>query len=107
MDEWLPKRKRKKRGGSVEGSAAQPRLDKRARGGSFNTPSGGVSAHGRKDAKSKGHTLPGTDKFPINNLKDLSNAKHDIGRTNEPRSKVVSYIDRRAKELGGKPVGGG
>lgn len=71
----------------------------------FNTPSGGVSAHGRKQAKAKGHTLPGTDKFPINNLQDLKNAKHDIGRTSEPRAKVVAYIDRRAKELGGKPVG--
>ena len=73
----------------------------------FNTASGGVSAHGREDAKKAGHTLPGTDKFPIRNLSDLAKAKHDIGRTTEPRSKVVAFIDRRAKELGGKPVGGG
>lgn len=72
----------------------------------FNTPSGGVSAHGRRAAKESGHTLPGTDKFPIRNLSDLAKAKHDIGRTSEPRSKVVSWIDRRAKDLGGKPVGG-
>ncbi|MDE2096866.1 MAG: hypothetical protein KGL39_06425 [Patescibacteria group bacterium] len=68
-------------------------------------PSGGVSAHGRRQAKAKGHTLPGTDKFPINNLRDLANAKHDIGRTNEPKAKVVAFINRRAKELGGRKVG--
>ena len=72
----------------------------------FRTPSGGVSASGRRAAKEAGHTLPGTDKFPINNLSDLSNAKHRIGTTTEPRSKVVRYINRRARELGGKPVGG-
>ena len=72
----------------------------------FNTPSGGVSAHGRAAAKEAGHTLPGTDKFPIRNLSDLAKAKHDIGRTSEPRSKVVGWIDRRARELGGSPVGG-
>lgn len=72
----------------------------------FNTPSGGVSAHGREAAKNAGHTLPGTDKFPIRNLSDLAKAKHDIGRTSEPRAKVTAWIDRRAKELGGKPVGG-
>ena len=79
----------------------------RSKGEGFNTPSGGVSAHGRETAKKAGHTLPGTDKFPIRNLSDLEKAKRDIGRTSEPREKVVSWIDRRAKELGGKPVGGG
>ena len=63
------------------------------------TPSGGVKASARKAAKAKGHTLPGTDKFPINNLRDLANAKHDIGRTNEPRSKVVAFINSRAAAL--------
>ena len=72
---------------------------------SFNTPSGGVSAHGRREAKASGHTLPGTDKFPIRNRSDLEKAKHDIGRTTEPRGKVVAWIDKRARELGGKPVG--
>lgn len=71
----------------------------------FNTPSGGVSAHGRREAKEAGHTMPGTDKFPIRNLSDLAKAKHDIGRTSEPRSKVVAWIDKRARDLGGKPVG--
>jgi hypothetical protein len=73
---------------------------------SFRTASGAVSEHGRKQAKSKGQTMPGTGgKFPIRNLSDLSNAKHDIGRTSEPRAKVIGWIDRRAKELGGKAVG--
>lgn len=69
------------------------------------TPSGGVKASARHEARAKGHTLPGTDKFPINNLSDLANAKHDIGRTSEPKAKVEAFIDSRAKALGGKPVG--
>jgi len=73
----------------------------------FNTPSGGVSAHGRREAKASGDTLPGTDKFPIRNLSDLAKAKHDVGRTSEPRGKVRAWIDRRARELGGTPLGGG
>ncbi len=73
----------------------------------FRTPSGGVSAGGRRAAKGKGETMPGTGgKFPIRNLSDLSNAKHDIGRTSEPHGKVVAWINRRAKALGGAPVGG-
>ena len=105
----------RKRGGPVhpkhmhgEGGEAHRRADRKARGGkAFNTPSGGVSAHGRKQAKSKGQTMPGTGgKFPIRNTSDLAKAKHDIGRTSEPRSKVVSWINRRARQLGGKPVGG-
>lgn len=69
------------------------------------TPSGAVKESARESAKAKGHTLPGTDKFPINNLQDLENAKHDIGRTNEPKAKVEAYINRRAKALGGAPIG--
>ena len=77
-------------------------------GGSFWTKSGSVSAHGRQKAESEGKTMPGTGgKFPIRNLSDLANAKHDIGRTSEPRGKVVAWINRRARELGGSPVGGG
>jgi len=73
----------------------------------FRTKSGSVSAAGRQQAKKAGDTMPGTGgKFPIRNKSDLANAKHDIGRTNEPRAKVVAWIDKRAKELGGKPVGG-
>ena len=73
----------------------------------FFTPSGSVSASGRRGAKAEGHTLPGTDKFPIRNASDLANAKHDIGRTNEPRAKVIAYIDREARRLGEPGVGEG
>ena len=73
----------------------------------FRTASGSVSAKGRKAAKSKGETMPGTGgKFPIRNLSDLSNAKHDIGRSSEPHGAVVAWINKRARALGGKPVGG-
>ena len=73
---------------------------------SFWTKGGSVSAGGRQQAKSQGKTLPGSGgKFPIRNLSDLANAKHDIGRTNEPHGKVVAWIDKRARELGGSPVG--
>ena len=76
-------------------------------GKAFNTPSGGVSAHGRKEAKKKGETMPGTGgKFPIRNKGDLAKAKHEIGRTSEPHSKVVAWIDKRARELKAAPVGG-
>ena len=71
----------------------------------FNTPSGGVSAEGRKEAKKAGETMPGTDKFPIRNKSDLAKAKHDIGRTSDP-SKAKRWINKRAKELGAAPVGG-
>lgn len=74
-------------------------------GEAFHTPSGGVSAKGRRQAEAKHETLPGTDKFPIRNLSDLAKAKHDIGRTSEPREKVIRHINRRAEELGGKKVG--
>ncbi len=65
-----------------------------------------VSEKKRKDAEKKGDTLPGTDKFPIENKKDLENAKHDIGRTNEPKAKVERYINEQAKELGAPGIGG-
>jgi hypothetical protein len=65
------------------------------------TRSGGVKESARRAARAKGHTLPGTDKFPINNLGDLRNAKHRVGTTTEPKAKVRAYINRRARELGG------
>jgi hypothetical protein len=65
----------------------------------------GVSQKKRDTAESKGHTLPGTDKFPIDNKQDLENAKHDIGRTNEPHDKVVRYINERADDLDAPHVG--
>ncbi len=64
---------------------------------------GGVTTKEREDAK---HHLPGTDKFPVSSAADVENAKHDVGRTSEPHSKVVNYIDQMAKEYGVAPVGG-
>jgi hypothetical protein len=71
----------------------------------FNTPSGGVSVSGRRQAKQHGDTMPGTDKFPIRNASDLEKAKHDIGRTTEPKAKVRGWINKRAKELGKPGLG--
>lgn len=65
----------------------------------------GVPQSKRDRAEEAGHTLPGTDKFPIENKSDLEKAKHDIGRTNEPHDKVVRYINQRAEDLGGEKVG--
>lgn len=65
---------------------------------------GGVTEHERDTAT---HHLPGSgDKFPINGPADVENAKHDIGRTNEPHGKVVRYINEMAKEYHVAPVGG-
>lgn len=75
-------------------------------GGGRTTPSGGVKASYRHAAEKAGDTLPGTDKFPIRDAKDLANAKHDIGRTNEPKAKVRAYINREARKLGEPPLGG-
>jgi hypothetical protein len=71
------------------------------------THSGKPSAEGRREARKHGDTLPGTNKFPIRNAAEVAKAKHDIGRTTEPRAKVVAYIDREAKKYGAAPVGGG
>lgn len=65
----------------------------------------GVPESKRDRAEKAGDTLPGTDKFPIENASDLAKAKHDIGRTNEPHDKVVNYINRKADELGEPKVG--
>lgn len=65
---------------------------------------GGVTKSEREHAT---HHLPDTDKFPVNGPADVENAKHDIGRTNEPKSKVVNYINDMASEYGVAPVGGG
>lgn len=64
---------------------------------------GGVTEHERETAT---HHLPGTkDKFPVNGPADVENAKHDIGRTNEPHDKVVNYINDMAREYHVAPVG--
>lgn len=70
----------------------------------FRTPSGGVSAAGRKAAQSKGDTMPG-GKFPIRNKADLANAKHDVGRASDPAA-ARAWINKRARDLGAAPLGG-
>lgn len=71
----------------------------------FRTPSGGVSAAGRRAAQKKGDTMPGGS-FPIRNKSDLANAKHDVGRASNPAA-ARAWINKRARQLGGKPLGGG
>jgi hypothetical protein len=76
-----------------------------SRMGAKGLAAGGVTEKEREHAR---HHLPGTkDKFPVSSAADVENAKHDIGRTNEPKSKVVNYIDDMARQYGVAPVGGG
>lgn len=63
---------------------------------------GGVTESEREHAT---HHLPGTDKFPVDSAADVRNAKHDIGRTSEPRDKVVRYVNEMAREYHVAPVG--
>ena len=70
----------------------------------FRTPSGGVSAEGRREARAKGDAMPG-GRFPIRNKEDLSNAKHAFGRAKD-KPKVRAWINKRAKDLGAAPMGG-
>lgn len=58
------------------------------------------SEEDREKAKKSGHTLPGTDSFPINSAKDVENAKHDVGRTKHDKGKVKAYINKMASEYG-------
>jgi len=83
---------------------SRKKMDRLMSQGNLHTADG-VSEEKRDRAESSGDTLPGTDKFPITNKTDLENAKHDIGRTNEPHDKVVNYINRKADELGAPKVG--
>lgn len=80
-------------------TCSHPAMSRTAAGG---YAAGGVSEKERRDAP---HHLPGTDKFPIGSGADVENAKHDIGRTDEPHGKVVRYIDEMAREYGEAPVG--
>lgn len=70
----------------------------------FNTPSGGVSARGRQQAKAHGQTMP-DGSFPIRNKADLEKAKHDVGRASNPAA-ARRWINTRARELGAAPIGG-
>lgn len=69
----------------------------------FRTPSGSVSAAGRREAQKHGDTMPG-GKFPIRNAADLRNAKHDVGRASNPAA-ARRWINKRAKELGEPGLG--
>lgn len=84
------------------GCAKHPRGHSRTAAGGL-AAGGGVSQSEREHAT---HHLPGTDKFPVSSAADVENGKHDIGRTNEPRDKVVSYLDEMAKIYHTAPVGG-
>jgi hypothetical protein len=68
------------------------------------TPSGAVKASARKEAEKKGDTMPGGG-FPIEDKKDLANAKHDVGRAKNPAA-ARRWINKRAKALGEPPIGG-
>jgi len=74
-----------------------------ARTGARGLAAGGVTERERESAP---HHLPGPgDKFPVGSAADVRNAKHDIGRTNEPHDKVVNYINEMAREYHVAPVG--
>lgn len=76
--------------------------------GTRKTAAGGLAAGGvtESERENAAHHLPGTDKFPVSSAADVENAKHDIGRTNEPHGKVVNYINDMAREYHVAPVGG-
>jgi hypothetical protein len=81
-----------------------PKCHKNSKTAASGLAAGGVSESEREHAT---HHLPGTDKFPVDSAADVRNAKHDIGRTNEPHGKVVRYLDEMAREYHTAPVGGG
>jgi len=68
------------------------------------TPSGSVKASARAAAQKRGHTMPGTKKFPIENAKDLANAKHDVGRAKNPAA-ARAWINKRAEQMGLPKIG--
>ena len=69
----------------------------------FRTAGGSVSAEGRREAESKGETMPGGG-FPIRNKADLANAKQSVGRAKNPEA-ARRWIAKRAKELGAPGLG--
>ena len=84
------------------GCAKHPRGAGR-RMGAKGLAAGGVTERERDTAA---HHLPGTkNKFPVNGPADVENAKHDVGRTDEPKDKVRSYINEMAREYHVAPLG--
>ena len=57
----------------------------------------------RKNLAKSGDAMPGGG-FPIVNKEDLANAKRAIGRAKNPAA-ARRHINKRAKELGAKPIG--
>lgn len=53
-----------------------------------------------KEERKKAHTVPGTDKYPIENEEDLKSAIKLVGRSSLPTDKVKRHIISRAKALG-------
>lgn len=53
----------------------------------------------RKDLADKGEAMP-NGKFPIRNEQDLEDATRLVGSSSEPKSEVMAWIKKRAKELG-------
>ncbi len=59
-----------------------------------------VSAAYRAKAKAAGHTLPGTDKYPIESEKDVKDAVRLVGNSSEDKSKVIAHIKKEAARIG-------
>ena len=53
-----------------------------------------------KDLKAKGHTLPGTTSYPIDDEEDLDNAIHAVGRGGADHDTIRAYIMKRADAMG-------
>lgn len=58
------------------------------------------SADQLKALKAKGHTFPGTTSYPIDDLEDLNNAIHAVGRGGADHDAIRKYIIGRAKAMG-------
>ena len=50
--------------------------------------------------KAKGHTLPGTTSYPIDDVDDLDKAIHAVGRGGADHDAIRKYIAARAKAMG-------
>jgi|SRR6185437_1812219 len=58
------------------------------------------NSHQLEDLKTKGHTLPGTTSYPINDAEDLANAIKAVGRGGADHDAIRKYIMGRAKAMG-------
>lgn len=53
-----------------------------------------------KNLQAKGHTFPGGTSYPIDDVQDLKNAIHAVGRGNASHNAIRKYIAGRAKAMG-------